>query len=252
VTAKTGLFSDDWFLDGRLLLRQPVKGHRIGTDALLLAAATPAKGRICDLGSGVGAVGLALAGAGASEVMLVERHPVFAACALHNAEFGGFQETVQVAEVDLFDRKALLGDGRLADQTFDAVATNPPFDQSLLGRRTPNALKRAAHAMNGGGLVEWLAVATRLLKHGGVLTLIHRADKLTDVLAALPKRVGGITIKPVQPGDGSPATRILVSGMAGSRAPLRLLPPLVLHGSDGAFTDEARLIHEGRASLDLR
>jgi tRNA1(Val) A37 N6-methylase TrmN6 len=241
--------STDAFLDGRLMLRQPLKGHRIGTDALLLAAVTPPIGRVCDLGSGVGLVGLALGLAGATGVVLVEREAVFAACARINAEKAGLGAHVNVAEVDVFDRRAILADPRLADQSFDAVATNPPYDQALRGRRTPNALKLAAHAMAGGNLTNWLACAVRLLKDGGVLTLIHRADKLADVLAALPRRAGSVAIRPVLPRDGEGATRILVSAIAGSRAPLSILPPLILHDAVGQFTPEARQIHEGRAAL---
>jgi tRNA1(Val) A37 N6-methylase TrmN6 len=241
--------SIDAFLDGRLLLRQPLKGHRIGTDALLLTAMTPASGRICDLGSGVGLVGLALAMAGAESAVLVEREPVFAECARMNIAQTGLGARIHVAEADVFNRRSFLNDVQLADQSFDAVATNPPFDQSLRGRRTPNALKFAAHAMAGGDLAAWLKTAVRLLKDGGVLTLIHRADRFPDVLAALPKRAGGVTVRPVLPQADAAATRILVSAIAGSRAPLMLVPPLVLHDAAGNFTNEARQIHEGRAAL---
>jgi len=248
----TDIFSDDRFLDGRLLLRQPVKGHRIGTDALLLAAVTAATGRVCDLGAGVGAVGLALALRGAPSVVLVERHPTFVSCAKHNIAFGGFGERVTLAQADIFDRNAFLADDRLADQRFDTVATNPPFDQTLRGRRSPSDLKLAAHAMQGGTLTDWLETATRLLRDGGVFSMIHRADRLADILAAMPSRLGGLAIRPVLPKADEAATRLLISAMAGSRAPLLLLPPLVLHESDGGFTPAARLIHEGRATLSMR
>jgi tRNA1(Val) A37 N6-methylase TrmN6 len=245
-------FSDDWFLDGRLLLRQPVKGHRIGTDALLLAAASAVEGRVCDLGSGVGAVGLAMAIRGAAQTVLVERDPVFAGYARHNIGNSSFASQISLLTADIFDRKAFLRDSALADQSFDAVATNPPFDQSLRGRRSPIALKQTAHAMQGGDLADWLAVAVRLLRDGGTLTLIHRSDRLADVLAALPKRVGGVSVKPVQPQADQAATRILVQATAGSRAPLTLLPPLVLHGPDGCFTPEADATHKGRAAISMR
>ncbi len=244
--------TDDWFLDARLLLRQPARGHRIGTDALLLAAATPAAGRVCDLGSGIGAVGLALRMAGASSVVMVERDADFAACAGHNIAMAQQETTTTLVTVDLFDRKAVLKEAALADQGFDAVATNPPYDQVLRGRKSPSKLKQTAHAMQGGDLADWLTMAVRLLKDGGHLTLIHRADRLTDVLAAMPRRAGGIVIRPVQPKTDSAATRILVAATAGSRAPLILLPPLVLHTMDGGFTPEGEALHKGRAALSMQ
>ena len=244
--------TEDRFLDGRLVLSQPARGHRIGTDALLLAATTPPAGRICDLGSGVGAVGLALLLRGAREAVLVERDPRFAALARANIARGGFGDAAGLAELDLFDRASMLAEVNLADQSFDAVTTNPPFDQSLRGRRSPHPLKQAAHAMAGGDLGDWLRVAARLIRDGGALTLIHRADRLAEVLAALPKRLGGVAVRPVQPQAGAAATRILVMAIAGSRAPLSLLPPLVLHDAEGGFTPEAELLHRGRAALAMR
>jgi tRNA1(Val) A37 N6-methylase TrmN6 len=243
--------TEDRFLDGRLLLRQPARGHRIGTDALLLAAASPASGRVCDLGSGVGAVGLALLLRGAPEAVLVEREPTFAALAVENIALGGFEGRARLAVVDLFDRKAMLAEPLLADQSFDAVATNPPFDQSLKGRRTPSALKQAAHAMAGGGLGDWLRAAARLIRDGGTLTLIHRADRLKEVMAAMPPRLGGVAVRPVQPMEGASATRILVAARAGSRAALTLLPSFVLHEAGGGFTPEAALVHRGLAAIGM-
>ena len=250
-------FSTDQFLDGRLHLRQPIKGHRIGTDALLLASATQTKGRACDLGSGVGAIGLALVLRGCEDVVLVEKNPVFADCAQANIDQFAHKTTsnsarAQIVRADVFDRKTFLQCPLLANHSFDAVATNPPYDQALKGRHSPSELKLVAHDMQGGTLDDWLKVAVRLLKDGGVLTLIHRADRLQDVLAAMPKRAGGIAVLPVQPQSEQAATRIVVRAVAGSKAGLHLLPPLVLHRADGTFTDDGELIHKGRATLTMR
>jgi tRNA1(Val) A37 N6-methylase TrmN6 len=248
--------SQDRFLDGRLLLRQPEKGHRIGTDALLLAAATQAQGRVCDLGSGVGAIGLALALRGCSDVVLVEKSPVFATLAQNNIQdnidSSDCQMTAQVIQADVFDRRSFLKHPQLADQSFDSVATNPPYDQALKGRRSPTELKMIAHAMQGGDLDDWLKASVRLLKDGGVLTLIHRADRLHDVLSALPKRAGEIAVLPVHPKQDQAATRIMLRAVAGSKAGFSLLPPLILHKADGIFTDDAELIHKGQATLTMR
>jgi tRNA1(Val) A37 N6-methylase TrmN6 len=238
--------TEDAFLGGRLLLRQPAKGHRLGTDALLLAAAAMAEGRVADIGAGAGLVGLALALRGAREVVLVERDPVFAACAEVNA---AGHAGVEVIRADIFKRRAVLAEPALADQSFDHVATNPPYDQTIRSRRSPSALKLAAHQMEGGGLAEWLAACMRLLRDRGTLTLIHRADRLADVLSALPKRAGGVAVRPVQPRDGEAATRILVRSTAGSKSLLRLLPAFVLHGADGRFTAEAARVHRGEAVI---
>ncbi len=233
------------------MLRQPAKGHRLGTDALLLAAATRAEGRIADVGAGAGLVGLVLARRGAGDVVLIERDVVFADCARLNLERAALPR-VSLAEVDLFDRKAILAHPALADQSFDAVSSNPPYDQTIRSRRSPSPLKVAAHTMDGGTLAEWLSACMRLLRDGGTLTLIHRADRLADLLEAMPRRAGGLRLRPVHPTIDQPASRILVRATAGSRAPLALLPPFILHGSGGGFTPEAEALHRGRAEIAMQ
>jgi tRNA1(Val) A37 N6-methylase TrmN6 len=96
-------FTDDAVLGGRLVLRQPRKGHRVGHDAILLAAATDARdGHAVELGAGVGAAGLALAQrvAGLS-VTLVELDPSLAVLAEHNAARNGLADRLRVAVLDV-------------------------------------------------------------------------------------------------------------------------------------------------------
>ena len=81
------------------------------------------------------------------------------------------------------------------------------------------------------------------------MALIHRADHLADVLAACSGRFGALSVLPVHPREGEEAHRILVRGIKGSRAPLRLLPPLVLHSQDGTVTPLVQAVHRGEALL---
>src|SRR5437588_11142952 len=79
--------TEDAFLGGQLRLRQPKSGHRAGHDAMLLAAATPARSgdRVVDLGAGVGAAGLAVAvRVGDAAVTLVDIDPTLVAIATEN------------------------------------------------------------------------------------------------------------------------------------------------------------------------
>jgi tRNA1(Val) A37 N6-methylase TrmN6 len=69
--------------------------------------------------------------------------------------------------------------------------------------------------------------------------MIHRADRLPDILAALRCKAGDIGVCPVRPRAGDPAKRVVVSARKGSRAPLRLLAGIDIHPPVG----------EGRFSL---
>jgi tRNA1(Val) A37 N6-methylase TrmN6 len=243
----------DFFLNRRLRLRQPVAGHRAGTDALLLAAAAPAAfaGQALDIGAGVGAAGLVLAATrpGAS-VGLVEIDPELAALARENAALNDLSERVRVFAADLLLPASRRAAG-LLDAAANLVVTNPPFLDPGRARLSPDHGKQRAHAMGNAGpaaLHAWIAAALALLASSGTLVLIHKPEALATILAGLEGRTGAVTILPVHPRADRPATRILVRARKSSRAPLAIAPPLVLHDGSG-FTPRAEAIHRGEAFL---
>ncbi len=84
----------------------------------------------------------------------------------------------------------------------------------------------------------------------GVLTVIQRAAKLPEILAALEGRLGGVEVFPIRPRAEEPAKRVLVRARKGSRAPLRLLRGLDLHDSSAAkHTPETEAILRGDAAI---
>ena len=238
-----------------LALRQMRTGHRVGADAVLLAAAAgPAARRIADVGAGVGAVGLALARRWPqAEVDLVEIDPDLAELARENAERHGLAARARIRLADVTDARARRAAG-LADGIADLVVTNPPFLEAGSARASPDARRALAHvlapARDGDPLALWLRASLALLAPKGRFVMIHRADALPAIYAALGQRLGGVAVQPIHPREGEDAIRVLVSGVKGSRAPARLLPGLVLHESDGRFTPLAQAIHRGEARLD--
>jgi tRNA1(Val) A37 N6-methylase TrmN6 len=242
----------DAFLNGALRLQQPVAGHRAGTDAVLLAASIPAKatGLAIDAGAGVGAGGLAAAlAAPGLRVGLLEREPDLAALARDNIAANGLQDRAFVAEADLLSPDSCRAAG-LAPQSADLVLTNPPFLSAGEVRVSPDPAKANAHVIGPGGLEAWLSACLALLRRGGTLLMIHRADALQESLRALSSDLGAIVIMAVHPTADRAATRILVRGEKGRRTPLSLAPPLVLHDAHGAFTPRAEALHRGAARID--
>ncbi|AWN54278.1 methyltransferase [Methylobacterium sp. 17Sr1-1] len=238
------------WLGGCLTLRQPPRGaHRAGTDAVLLAASAGAQAgeTVCDLGAGTGAVGLAVARAcPETRVMLVERDPEAAALACLNAEENGLSARVRVIEADVTAQGRERRSAGLLPDSVDLLLTNPPFFEPGRHRASPVAARAAAHGFSEpGGLEAWLRTCADLLRPGGRLVLIHRADALPACLDALAGRFGGIQVTPVQPRADTAAIRVLVAGVRGSRAPFVLMPALVLHGPDGRFTDRVEAMHRG-------
>ncbi|WP_237481941.1 tRNA1(Val) (adenine(37)-N6)-methyltransferase [Lichenibacterium dinghuense] len=239
----------DRLLGGRLALLQAPAGHRAGTDAVLLAAAAAiAPGdAFVDVGAGVGTAGLALALRCPDACgLLLEADAAAADLARHNAALNGVGDRVAVVEADLFARAAERP-AALRAEAASLVVTNPPFFAAGAVRASPNAARATAHVAGPRGHGDWLAAAAALLAPKGRLVMIHRPDALPALLAACDGRLGAVAVRPVLPREGADAHRILLAGIKGSRAPLRIGAPLVLHGSGGGFTAEAEAIHRGEA-----
>ena len=245
--------TEDAVLGGRLRLRQPRRGQRVGHDAILLAAATAARPgeRAVELGSGVGAAGLALAArVPGLAVTLVEIDPQLCALAAANAHANRLDDRVRVLRLDLAAPRACEAAG-LTPGAFHRVLMNPPFSDPARQNVSPDQRRRLAHAAAPETLALWVDAAAQLLASGGVLTLIWRADGLDDVVRALDPAFGAVTVLPVHSKAGEPAIRILVRATKASRAPLALLPGLVLNDPAGRPTEAAEEVLRAGAVLPL-
>lgn len=249
--------TDDGFLGGRLRLKQPVSGHRAGHDAILLSAATPARpgDRVVEFGAGVGAAGLALARRVPDiELAMVEIDPGLAGLAAANAAANGIAARAIALDVGAGAR-AFAAAG-LRPDCADIVLMNPPFNHPSRQNASPQAARRTAHVASETTLATWVHAARRILRPGGKLTLIWRADGLAEVLAALGRGFGGVAIQPVH-GKASrgkatlPAIRILAGATKGARAPLRLFESLRLNDAAGQPEPAAQAILAGDAPLPM-
>lgn len=249
--------TEDAFLGGALRLRQPARGYRAGVDAVLLAAAVTTEDgpspRVLDAGAGVGTAGLCVARrCPASQVVLLERDPELARLAVHNVSTNDLNGRVSVLCADILKPAAHHEALGLAPASFDHVIANPPYHEAGAGTPARGAQKARANAMQAGDLERWVRFAARLTTAGGTLTLIHKAQALGEVLASVEGRFGAVRVLPVAARPAAPAIRILLQGRKGSRAPLTLLAPFVLHGREGhGFTPAAEAILKHGQGLQL-
>ena len=241
--------TENALLGGRVRLKQPARGYRAGMDAVLLAAACDAAAgaRVLDAGCGPGAVMICAAVRRSGALFLgVEDDDTARTLAGENIRLNGLEPRLSVA-------KARIGAPRskIPGAPFDAVLANPPFFDDPASLRGPSPEKSAAW-IAPEGLGAWIAHLLRALREGGTITLIHRADRLGDILAALSPKSGAVQVRPVSPYADAPAGRVLVRAVKSAKAPLRLLPPLALHPRDGEakHTPEAEAILRGEAGLD--
>ena len=234
--------TEDTLLGGRVRLLQPRRGYRVAVDAVLLAAAVDSREgeRVLDLGAGVGAVGLCLAARVAGCTILgIELQPVLAALAERSILLNGMGERLRIVLHDV--AQPLPNDLG----TFDHVATNPPYLAAAVADPSPDAIKALATVESSADLARWLGVAIGALTPAGTITLIHRSDRLEEIVARLD--VLGwrdIAVKPL-----APAARVLVRARRATTLVRRDLPPLVLHRPEGGYTAEAEAILRGGQPL---
>jgi tRNA1(Val) A37 N6-methylase TrmN6 len=250
MSADGGPISEDALLDGKLILRQPVRGHRFGHDSVLLAAATAARPgeHAIELGSGVGAAGLALARrVGGLTVTLVEIDPALTALARENAERNALAERVRAVCLDVGAEAREFAAAGLAPGSADCVLMNPPFNAPH--NQSPDRARQLARTASDETLAHWLRAAAMLLRPQGAVTLIWRADGLGDVLAAMAAGFGAVTVLPIHPKPGAVAIRVLVRGVRGGGAPLTLLTGLVLTDTGNKPTAQAQAVLRAGAAL---
>ena len=174
-----------------------------------------------------------------------------AALAAENARANGLAERVSAVVLDVAAPARAFAAAGLAPESVMRVLMNPPFNDPARQRASPDRQRRLAHAGPDGTLAAWIKTAARLLRPGGTLTLIWRADGLAAVLKALDASFGAVIVFPIHSKAGEPAIRVLVRAAKASRVPLALLPGLVLNDSAGVPTAHAESVLRGGAVLPL-
>ncbi len=242
----------DGLLGGRVTLLQPARGYRAGMDAALLAAAVDAKPgeRALEAGCGAGAA-LFQAAWRAPEAFFtgVERDHSALRLAEENITLNGAEGRVRARIGDV--GRGFAGQGFLEkdEAPFDLAFANPPFFDDPGALRAPAEEKRGAW-MADAGLDAWTRFLLKAVREGGRVVMIHRAERLADLLALLGTTAGSFQIRPVHPHADEPAKRVIVRAVKTGKAPLKLLPALVLHERGGAkHTAEAEAVMRGEAGL---
>ena len=219
----------DFFLGGKLVLHQPARGYRAGVDPVLLAASVPARAgqSVFDLGCGAGAAALCLD---------------FAVLARQNAAANGI--AFEVIEGDLSDMPAAL-----KARQFDHVIMNPPYFDRARGSTAPDAAREVALGGGDVPLSDWIEVAARRLAPRGYLSVIQRAERLPELLAAAAPRLGSIQLLPLLPRPGRDSQLVLLRARKEGRAAFRLHAGLRMHEGQAHESDAENYTPAIRAVL---
>lgn len=215
---------------------------RPGTDSFLLSSLPRLKPglRVCDLGSGTGLLGLLLLQREPSlTVTGVEIQRAAVRLAEKAAGENGLTERLTTIQGDLRDIRRLLGAG-----AFDLAVCNPPYYAPSSGGIAPEEARRTARSEVSCTLEDVCRAASYLLRWGGAFCLVHKPERLTDLLCLLretglePKRLRFVVNR-----TGATPSLVLLEGRRGGKPGLTVEPPLILQKPDGSPTEELDAIY---------
>jgi tRNA1(Val) A37 N6-methylase TrmN6 len=244
MTAAGADITRDKFLDGAVTVVQPATGYRAGMDAVMLAASL--EGRpgetIAEAGCGAGAALLCAAHRlNGCRFTGFERDAPAIELAREGVAANGFGVRVDIREHDIAGRPAEI------ENAFDQAFANPPFfDPDAV--RAPGEGREHAYLADTP-LKAWILFLCHITRHGGRITLIHRAAALADLLELLNPRAGEVEVLPIRPAPAMSAKRVLIRARKGlRRGPVTLYDGLALHeAAGGPLTKRASLCLEGGA-----
>ncbi len=239
-------------LNKRVQLLQPKAGFHASIDTVFLAAAVPVKPKahILDVGCGVGSAGLCVL-ARSQEVRLtgIDIQPELIDLALQNASLNGIEALCRFVAGDIRKEKDIV------DGAFSVVMMNPPYQEAGTHTPSPTRNKALSHGEDASGatLEDWVQYAHRKLKQGGMLVMIHRADRMSEVVATLERRrwFGSLVVLPLYSRQGDDAKRVIIRARKERYAPMALKAGLVIHEKDGTYTNGAQEILSAARSIEL-
>jgi tRNA1(Val) A37 N6-methylase TrmN6 len=239
----------DEVMGGRVRLIQLADGYRAGMDAVLLAAAVPARAgeRALDVGAATGAGALCLAArVPGVTVSGIEIQPALIEIGRANIALNRCEGRVSLVQGSILERTAAF-----APASFDHVFVNPPYLEDGQAPAPAVSSKTLAHVASETALADWVAFAAAMAKSRATLTFIFRADRIHDLLGPLHPFAGEMVCFPLWPRQGRAASLILVQARKGLHGASAVAPGLVLHGADESYTPETeRVLREG-VGLDL-
>ena len=247
--------SEDEFLSGRIRVLQPRRGFRAGIDTVLLAAGVDeASTNIAEFGAGSGIASCCvLADLPQASATLVDFDETALLLAERNLRKNSFSSRARILLLDVMQKGSEREKAGLKNDFYSSIIANPPFFDAGAGTVSPLDSRAGSRHMQNDDLDKWVRSAASSAAPGGEIIFIHSVAALPRLLASFGTRFGRICILPIVPRPGHDATRVLIRGIKGSRAPISLLSPLVLHEEKGnGFLPQAEAIFRGKSRISWK
>ena len=231
-------------INDSISLIQKKEGLTFGTDAYLLSCFVRRRPRgfAADLGCGTGVIALLCAARGKfAHIDAVELQQDFALLAQRNVEHNQMIDRITVRHQDIRELKS-SDFGR----ELHAVFCNPPYMNGNWGFLSPSDKKAIARHEITINIDDVARIASYLLKFGGYFSIIHRTERLCDVICAMRKyKLEPKRIRFIHSYANSAPKLFLIEGISGAKSALKISEPLVIYGENGEYTDEVSRLYKG-------
>lgn len=232
---------DDLQLKGLGIIQNP-EWFCFGIDAVLLSdfSRIKRKDRVVDLGTGTGIIPLLLYGKyEPREIIGVEIQEEVAEMAERSLKLNNIDDRIKIFRGDIKDCFKDIG-----VNSFDVVTSNPPYkkgDTGILNPGDKKAISRHEILIN---LDELIFSASRLLKGGGRFYMIHRPERLKDIILGLDKyKLSPKLIRFIHPRAGKRPTMVMIEAVKSGGDFLQIMEPLYVYNNDGSYTEEINRIY---------
>lgn len=220
---------------------QNKKFFSYGTDAIFISHFAKPKGMVIDLGTGTGIIPLRLIDKGnIKKIYAIELQEQVADQARRSIELNKLEEKIEVLNMDIKDLHKTFGKA-----SFDVVVSNPPYMKAggaLVNPEENFALSRHEIACSLEDIIE---KSSYLLKPLGKLYLVHRPDRLVDILYTMRKHnIEAKYIRFVQPKISKKPNLLLIEGSKAGKPDLKFHDPLIVYNEDGSYTEEIFKIYQ--------
>lgn len=220
-----------------LMLLQKKDGFCFGVDAVLLShfAQIGKNSRVIDLGTGTGIIAVLLAAKKEPrQVVGLEIQQEMAEMAERSVRMNNLSDRIRIVQGDIREAASLFG-----ASSFDAVVSNPPYMEKGGGLINTEDLKAISRHEILCTLEDVISAASRLLKPGGVFSMVHRPQRLVDIIWHM--RNYGIEPKQlrlVHPSPGKRPNLLLISGVRDGNPELKVQEPLFVYDGSGNYSKE--------------
>lgn len=212
-------------------------------DAVLLArfASIPKRGKVIDLCTGNGVIPILLSTRTQASIEGVEIQERLADMAIRSVMMNGLQEQVKIRVQDLKEMP-LIGER----EAYDAVTVNPPYAPVTGSDMKLNIHHAMARHEIGCTLEDVIRTASKLLRNGGKLSMVHRPHRLADIILLMRQyRVEPKRIRFVHPRQHMEANMVLIEGLRGGKPEMRILPPLIVYDEQEQYTPDLKAVYYG-------